>query len=106
MEAGKLQFIGHETAETQKNQATPPETSTIFVRPHALDLSREPNGDNAIKSTVLHINPAGPTVKLELKSEWGDLIQATITQDKFKKLQIKPGMQVYVLPLDMHVFNR
>lgn len=105
MEAGKFRIIGKGTADDSA-QSSSGETANVFVRPHALDLAHEPNGENSLPCVILHINPAGPTVKLELRNEWGDLLQAAITQEKYKQLQLKPGMQVYVLPIDMHTFSR
>lgn len=102
VEAGQLQIVGHENDATESVAAT----AHVFVRPHALELSYEPNGANSIKSTVVHINPAGPVVKLELKSQWGDLIQVTMPQEKFKSLQLKQGMSVFAVPVHMHTFGQ
>ena len=93
----KLHIVGKQSDSTK--------TAQVFVRPHAFDLSLTRNGDGTMACTVLHVNPAGPTVKLELRNEWGDLFQATITQEKYRCLALKPGMPVFALPVDMRTFS-
>ncbi len=97
IEEGRLQIVGSGTQS--------PDTQRIFVRPHALDLTREPTSGNFFKAMVLSVNPAGPTVKIELESEWGDRVQAAVSQEKYRSLQLGPGTELYVQPLDMHRFD-
>ncbi|MDZ7317180.1 MAG: sulfate ABC transporter ATP-binding protein [candidate division KSB1 bacterium] len=78
--------------------------SRVFVRPHAFELSLTPLGEDSLTCSVHHINPAGPMVKVELRSEWGELFQTVISQEKYRGLQLRVGMSVYAQPLDLQVF--
>ncbi len=50
--------IFHERAEDSRHGG-------IYVRPHAVDISRRPIGDNAVSARVQRVHVAGPTVKVE-----------------------------------------
>lgn len=76
----------------------------VFVRPHLMDLDYEPRGDVHFRARVVHINPAGPTVKVELLSQWGDSVHVEMTQDRFRALNLGRETEVFVMPKDMKVF--
>lgn len=77
----------------------------MFVRPHLMDLSHEPAGNNCFKGKIIHINPAGPFVKIELKSEWGDSFQVNLQQEQYKALNLRTNMKIYVIPKEMFTFS-
>lgn len=56
-------------------------------------------------ATIDHLNPARPLVKVELTSEWGDPIQVEITQERYRALELKKGLQVFVTPREVTVFE-
>src|SRR5262249_15372427 len=39
---------------------------TAYVRPHELDIDRDPGGAASLKAKVLHVNPAGSVVRCQL----------------------------------------
>ncbi|MGA1870461.1 MAG: sulfate/molybdate ABC transporter ATP-binding protein [bacterium] len=80
-------------------------TTPVFIRPHLLDISLHPVGENFFRGKINHINPAGPQVKVELISEWGDLVQAIISQERYHDLKLKNGMNVYLIPMEMRTFE-
>jgi len=76
----------------------------IFVRPHSFNISREPGGPNSFRAVVEYINPARPLVKLELRSEWGELVQVDIPHQLYSELQLEKGMAIYLMPTQFKVF--
>ena len=78
-------------------------SSTVFVRPHELDIHRTPKADNYFEAHVLHIYPAGLLVKVELISEWGDPVQVEISQEKYRQLKLRKNDSVYVSPLEKEI---
>ena len=68
------------------------------MRPHQLDFGLESNGGNEFRATVVHINWAGPKVKVELVSEWGDPVFAEIDHDRLDALKLQKGQRVYARP--------
>jgi sulfate/thiosulfate transport system ATP-binding protein len=46
-----------------------PGNDVVYVRPHWLEIERQPNAGNPFRATVRHINSAGPLVKVEAVTE-------------------------------------
>jgi len=76
-------------------------SANLYIRPHQFDISRKPQGDNAIKATIKYMNLAGSSVKIDLSSESGNPLQVEITQQEFSKLQLIKGEDVFVCPKDI-----
>ena len=83
----------------------PMENAKVFIRPHALDLAHSANGVDQLKARIMHINPAGPLVRVELKSESSDVIQVELSQERYQELAIKRGDEVYVTPRQLKIFT-
>jgi len=77
----------------------------VYVRPHALDIDRVPNGGDHFKARIKHINAAGPLVKVEAVTDWGALVHVEISQERFRSLQLSKNEAVFVIPKDVKVFQ-
>jgi sulfate transport system ATP-binding protein len=75
----------------------------VFCRPHELYfyITREPG---TVKAEIIHMNPAGPLVKIELERENGALLDAELAKTVVDKLQLMKHQAVYVMPRNMKVF--
>ncbi|MBU0641223.1 MAG: sulfate/molybdate ABC transporter ATP-binding protein [Planctomycetes bacterium] len=80
------------------------EVARAFVRPHELDVDTQANGNASFEATVVHINAAGPQVKVELTTTGGEHIQVEMTQERFQALQLVVGRRVFVSPRQVKVF--
>ncbi|MEQ1789073.1 MAG: sulfate ABC transporter ATP-binding protein [Rickettsiales bacterium] len=78
---------------------------TVFARPHEMTISREPNGEEYIMAKIIHINPAGPLVKLELERRNGVILQAEIPVEVMESLKLKRDEEVLVRPKQTKVFG-
>ena len=76
-----------------------------YARPHRIDLSTQENGGGSIAARIVHINAAGPLVKLELESFGGDLLHVWISQERYHELELKRQDTVYVKPRDVRIFE-
>jgi sulfate transport system ATP-binding protein len=76
----------------------------VYVRPHLLEIDREPNGGSHFRAHIKHINAAGPLVKVEAVAEWGDPVHIEMSQEKFRDLQLIKDEAVFVIPKDVKVF--
>jgi sulfate/thiosulfate transport system ATP-binding protein len=81
-----------------RNGAPPRERADVYVRPHQLEIGLEPSGGNEFRATVVHVNSAGPKVKVELITEWRDPVFAEIDHDSFAALKLHKGQRVYARP--------
>jgi sulfate transport system ATP-binding protein len=82
------------------------QNAAVYVRPHELVIQHQQNGSASIQATVLHVNPAGSRVKVELKAVDSDqLINAELTTERFAELGLKSGDVVFVSASKARVFT-
>src|SRR5262250_579501 len=60
----------------------------VYVRPHLLEIDREPNGGSHFRAHIKHINAAGPLVKVDAITEWGDPVHIQVSQERYRALQL------------------
>ncbi len=77
----------------------------VYVRPHLLDIQRQPNGGSHFRATIKHINSAGPLVKIEAVSEWGAPVQVEMPQERFQELQLQKNETVFIIPKELKLFQ-
>jgi sulfate/thiosulfate transport system ATP-binding protein len=78
----------------------------IFVRPHLLEITRQPNGVNHFRATTKHINAAGPLVKVEALTDWGASVQVELSQEQFRALRLVKDEVVFITPREVAVFDK
>ena len=77
----------------------------LFARPHDMDVALEPQDEDAIAARIIHINPAGPLVSIEMENDHTRLLQAALTKEKFASLGLSKGKTVYLKPRELQVFQ-
>jgi sulfate transport system ATP-binding protein len=77
-----------------------------FVRPHLLEITRQPNGAAHFRATNTHINAAGPVARIEAITEWGAPVHVEMSQERFQPLGLGKNEQVFVTPKDIAVFRK
>jgi sulfate transport system ATP-binding protein len=76
-----------------------------YARPHEMDVSRESSGADAIGVSVVRLQSVGPNVKLRLKRvDSGQFLEAEITRERQRELDLKVGESVFVRPRQVRVF--
>jgi sulfate/thiosulfate transport system ATP-binding protein len=85
----------------------------VFVRPHELEIGRQPRDRQAVQASVARIQSAGPIVRVELvQRNTGDsaagpetsAIQVELGHDRFRDLNLAPGDTVFLSVKDARVF--
>jgi sulfate transport system ATP-binding protein len=76
----------------------------VYVRPHLLDIHLQPIAKGSFAATVRHINAAGPKVKVELTTHWGDPVHVEIDHDRYHELKLERDAEVFLSPRENHVF--
>ena len=79
--------------------------NVAFVRPHLLEIARQPHGANNFRVTTTRINSAGPIVKVEAVTEWGAPVHVEMSQERFRTLQLTKNEVVFVTPKDIALFE-
>lgn len=78
----------------------------LYARPHEMYVTNEPDGkEEYISARLIHINPAGPLVKLELERPNGHLIQAEIPVSVLESQKLVKGQNLLVRPKQTRVFE-
>ncbi len=76
----------------------------LFVRPHMLHLHRVAPDESAVPVTVEHLNPAGPFVKVDLRTAWGQIVQAQLTLTEYHALKLRPSDRLHATVSDARTF--
>ena len=96
VEAGRV-FLGPVPIPAVGGRSTG-EAVSVYVRPHALSVRTAPDNGHQFRARVLHVNAAGPTVKMELLAEWGTHVRVEMPQDSYRALALEPNREVFVSP--------
>lgn len=78
----------------------------VFVRPHLLDITRQPAGPNHFRATTKHINAAGPLAKIEAVTEWGAPVHIEMSQERLRDLRLVKDEVVFIIPKEVAVFRK
>lgn len=75
-----------------------------YVRPHDIAIEREASLE-AVSAKISYIHSVGAAVQLELiRQDTGEFLEAELSKDQFRRLNLKIGEEVYVKPKQLKVF--
>lgn len=78
----------------------------LFARPHEMLIAKtRGNEGQYLAAKVVHINPAGPLVKVELERMNGSLLQIDTAKEIVDELNLRKGEEVFVKPRVIQVFE-
>jgi sulfate transport system ATP-binding protein len=71
--------------------------STVFIRPHDLEIMAEQDGLNswAVVKRVIHL---GWEIQVELMLADGEMVVAYLNREEYKQLQLQPEQTVHLKP--------
>lgn len=100
---GKLRH-GHFEVDAPEFTGTVNTEAVGYVRPHDISIERETSLD-AVSAKISYIHSVGAAVQLELiRQDTGDFLEAELTKEHFRSLNLKTGEEVYVRPKQLRVF--
>lgn len=76
----------------------------LFIRPYDVTLDTKTHGLPALEAEVMHVNAAGPLVRVELKTSTGQWLVSKISQERFGTMDLSPGAKVFVRLRHIRVF--
>lgn len=77
----------------------------IFARPHDMLIVRKKDEHEYIPAKVVHINEVGALVKIELERPDSSIIQAEVSKDTFKRLELSLKDEVFARPQETMLFE-
>lgn len=90
------------TADYPHDESRP---AHLYVRPHELEIDRVFSGEGCLRAKILHLNPAGPVMRVQLLTEdSGHIVHAEVSHDRQAELQLKIGDLIFVSPRKIRVF--
>lgn len=90
--------------DSPRHAQLPNQPVKVFVRPHEFEVNTQSNGRVNLRATVSRVHSAGPNARLQLVAESGESLSVEISQEHFRELDIRPGSQVFLTPLDVKIF--
>jgi sulfate transport system ATP-binding protein len=79
--------------------------TTLYVRPHELELNRSPSEVGSLKAHVERVNPAGSVAKVFVWSdEFGIGMHVELSSERYAELRVRAGDTVYVSPRRVRAF--
>ena len=80
--------------------------AVAYVRPHDIEIFNTEIGSHPrIEAFVSYVHAVGPLVRLELnRADHSEIIEAELTQERFKELNVIQGDKVFVYPRNVRVF--
>jgi sulfate transport system ATP-binding protein len=82
-----------------------PADADVYIRPHELEINHTANGGAHLPARVVHLCPAGPVTRVQLKSSDFDLeLNVDLSPNRSAELGLRPGDKVFVSPRRVRVF--
>jgi sulfate transport system ATP-binding protein len=76
-----------------------------YVRPHEIELLRQPDGKQLFPAVVREVRTLGPIVRLELaQPQSGEMIEVELTKERYTNDPLLVGQRVFVRPRNLQVF--
>ncbi len=77
---------------------------TVYIRPHVLEIESYPGPVGSFPARVLHVNPAGPIVRIELSTSLGEPVRVDVVRERYDARRLTRGASVYLRPARNSVF--
>ena len=101
---GRMRF-GAIEMDAPEHAGTADAPAVGYVRSHDIEVRLHPEGGASIEATIRHIHAVGPVVRLELaRRGTGDPIEAELSRERYRKLEVKVGDPVFLVPRNIQVF--
>ncbi|HTP65282.1 MAG TPA: sulfate ABC transporter ATP-binding protein [Geobacteraceae bacterium] len=82
-----------------------PGPAVAYVRPHDIEINRLRNSAEEIEAEIRFIQGAGAVARLELERlDTRETIDAEITRERYRELDLREGEKVFLRPRNMRVF--
>ncbi|MBI5103120.1 MAG: sulfate ABC transporter ATP-binding protein [Nitrospirae bacterium] len=102
---GRAKICDHEF-EIPGHAAAEDLPAVAYVRPYDIDILKKRNGEPALTATITRITSKGAVTQLELREHFtGDHIEAELSRNRFRSLELEEGETVYAHFKNLRVFS-
>ncbi len=82
-----------------------PHSTTGYVRPHELELTRIPSDTKDIQAMISHIYHVGPLIRIELETlDTKELIEVEMSNERYQQMAPKVNELVFINVRNMKIF--
>lgn len=104
IQSGRV-VIGGQQIHAPEHADAPDAPAVAYVRPHDLQVARQPANGGAIPALVRHLTTVGPSVRIDLtRCDDGAPLEVQLNRARQKELSLQPGELVYVELNNVRVF--
>ena len=96
--------VGGVPVDVPAGRAPAQGSGKLYIRPHAVAIEPASTGAPGFPASIVHIHRAGPIVRVELKTAWGDAARVDLSPDAFDRLRLSVGDAVVLVATDRDVF--
>lgn len=104
IENGRVHMGNKELDVTRASETSASGDALIYVRPHQVEVHMEASSATVMSGTIQHISAAGATVRIEVRRESGEIVEAELPREKFQAMGLSRGQDVYLSVRDSAVF--
>ena len=79
--------------------------SSIYVRPHDIDLTSVRNGKPVWPCRLVRVIPLGGLVRLDVALTDGTDVRVELSRERFSELDPQIGESLYLSPRELKVFH-
>lgn len=98
--------IGDISIDLPEYQETDAGPAVAYVRPYDIEINRQRQSPEEIEARIRFIQGAGAVARLELERlDTLDLIEAEMTRERYRELNLREGEKVFLRPRNMRVFT-
>src|SRR3954447_15568268 len=96
--------VGGVAVDVPASRAPAHGSGKLYIRPHAVAIEPASSGTPGFPAAIVHVHRAGPIVRVELKTAWGDAARVDLSPDAFDRLRLSVGDAVVLVATDRDVF--
>ena len=96
--------VGGVAVDVPASRAPAQGSGKLYIRPHAVAIEPASSGTPGFPASIVHVHRAGPIVRVELKTAWGDAARVDLSPDAFDRLRLTVGDAVVLVATDRDVF--
>jgi sulfate transport system ATP-binding protein len=98
-------FLGDAELAYPESADSPARSAHVYVRPHEFDILAQPEGPGSLQARVVHINPIGANIRVQLRLKSNDAeVNVDLSPRRHAELRLERGQEVYVTPQRIRVF--
>jgi len=96
--------VGGMPVDVPAGRAPAQGSGKLYIRPHAVAIEPASSGTPGFPASIVHVHRAGPIVRVELKTAWGDAARVDLSPDAFDRLRLTVGDAVVLVATDRDLF--